>query len=163
MAKDNHIQFGIGEFADEPVINRSTRRSSRYTRASDHGQDLPEEEGRSYERAGRRCDRRFQCPSGFGQEARSPEAKARRVATNARRRQEALAWERDNPGFHDPKVFRLEILPRLQQVTLPQMMKATGLTSDYCWRIRRGERVPHPMYWKALQQLVEEAIQRRRT
>jgi hypothetical protein len=82
--------------------------------------------------------------------ARSPETKAERVATNARRRREARAWEQDNPGPHDPDVFKLEILPDLQQVTLPQMMKVTGLTSGYCWRIRRGERTPHPMYWHAL-------------
>lgn len=53
----------------------------------------------------------------------------------------------------DPEAFRLQILPGLQRATLPQMMKATGLTSGYCWRIRRGERVPHPMYWRPLKRL----------
>lgn len=82
--------------------------------------------------------------------ARSPQAKAKRLATNARRRQEAIAWEQMNPGPHDQEVFNLEILPRLRRVTLPQMMQATGLTSGYCWRIRRGDRIPHPMHWEAL-------------
>jgi CRISPR-associated endonuclease Cas1 len=85
--------------------------------------------------------------------ARSPEAKAKRVATNARRREAVLEWERSNPGNHDPEFFRSEILPWLQRATLPQMMRATGLTSGYCWRIRRGDRLPHPMYWEALRSI----------
>jgi hypothetical protein len=66
--------------------------------------------------------------------ARSPEARAKRPATNARRRQEALAWEQMNPGPHDQEVYNSEILPRLRKVTLPQKMQATGLTSGYCLR-----------------------------
>lgn len=82
--------------------------------------------------------------------ARSPQAIAKRVASNTKRRNASLAWERENPGPHDPDMFRSKILPGLAAATLPQMMAATGLTSGYCWRIRRGERVPHPMYWEAL-------------
>lgn len=37
---------------------------------------------------------------------------------------------------------------------MPAMMRATGLSSAYCWKIRKGERTPHPMYWKVLQALV---------
>jgi CRISPR-associated protein Cas1 len=86
--------------------------------------------------------------------ARSAEAIAKRVATNADRRRVALTWELRNPGPHDPEVFRTDILPGLLKVTLPQMMRATGLTSSYCWRIRNGERIPHPMYWESLHLLV---------
>lgn len=89
--------------------------------------------------------------------ARSPEAKAKRVATNAARREAALAWEQENPGPHNTEKFRREILPGLAEVTLTQMMRATGLSSRYCLRIRRGERVPHPMYWKALAFVASEA------
>jgi CRISP-associated protein Cas1 len=88
-----------------------------------------------------------------GDPARSSGAKDRRVATNGERRRQALAWEQDNPGPHDPSVFTVEILPGLRNATLPQMMKVSGLTSGYCWRIRRGERVPHPMYWEPLRSL----------
>jgi len=88
--------------------------------------------------------------------ARSPEAVAKRVATNAERRESALAWEGQNPGPHDPELFRREIAPSLQNLTLPQMMRATGLSSAYCWRIRRGDRVPHPMYWSALRSVDPE-------
>jgi hypothetical protein len=50
-------------------------------------------------------------------------------------------------------VFRDQILPALGHLTLPEMMKVTGLSSGYCWKIRRGERIPHPMYWDPLREL----------
>ena len=87
--------------------------------------------------------------------ARSSEARVKRVETNAERRRAALAWEQGNPGPYDYGAFETQTLRRLQAVTLPQMMKATGLTSGYCWRIRRGDRTPHPMYWEALRNLVQ--------
>lgn len=77
--------------------------------------------------------------------AKSSEAVAKRVAAHAERRKAALAWEEANPGPRDMDSFRREIAPALFDLTLLQMMRATGLSSAYCWRIRRGERVPHPM------------------
>jgi hypothetical protein len=65
------------------------------------------------------------------------------------------AWEQEHGTQYDRQVFAREILPRLTEATLPQMMRATGLTSGYCWKIRKGQRVPHPMYWAALQALAE--------
>jgi hypothetical protein len=87
--------------------------------------------------------------------AQTGEAKAKRVASYKDRKADARVWEKQNPGPHDPVMYRTEILPRLPEVTVPQMMRATGLTSGYCWKIRRGERTPHPMYWLALRRLVE--------
>jgi CRISPR-associated endonuclease Cas1 len=89
--------------------------------------------------------------------ARSPQAIAKRVATNAARREAALAWERENPGPHDPAQFTRDILPRLSGVTIPQMVRATGLSSTFCWRIRRGEQIPHAMYWEAFRILTQGA------
>jgi hypothetical protein len=63
--------------------------------------------------------------------------------------------EEENPGPHDPDAYRSGILPQLARVSLPQMMRVTGSTSGYCWKIRRGERIPHPMYWESLLALVE--------
>lgn len=90
--------------------------------------------------------------------AQSEEAKARRVASYTKRRSASRIWEKANPGPHDHGRFRTEILPRLADATLPQMMRATGLSSAYCWKIRRGDRVPHPMYWEALRALAETAM-----
>jgi hypothetical protein len=77
----------------------------------------------------------------------------KRVATNAVRRKAALEWERSNLGPFDAQEFRLRILPKLRAVTIPEMMRVTGLSSSYCWRIRRGERILHPMYWESLRSL----------
>jgi CRISPR-associated endonuclease Cas1 len=88
--------------------------------------------------------------------ARSSEAIAKRVATYSKRREAARLWQRENPGPHHKDQFRRDVLPRLQAVTLPQMVRATGLSSKYCLQIRRGERVPHPMYWDALMGLATE-------
>lgn len=87
--------------------------------------------------------------------AQTAEAKAKRVALYVEQKDRARAWLRENPGPHDPAVYRSEVLPGLTKVTLSQMMRATGLTSGYCWKIRRGERIPHPMYWEARRALVE--------
>ena len=89
--------------------------------------------------------------------AKTPEAIAKRVAAHAARRGAARAWEKVHPGPHDVNVFTRDIAPALVHVTLPQIMQATGLSSAYCWRIRKGERVPHPMYWAALERLVSGA------
>jgi hypothetical protein len=88
-----------------------------------------------------------------GDPAKAPEAVAKRVAAHSERRQAALAWEEVNPGPHDPEHFRQEIVPALRDATLPEMMRVTGLSSAYCWRIRRGDRVPHPMHWSPLAEL----------
>jgi hypothetical protein len=82
--------------------------------------------------------------------AKTPEAVAKRVAAHAERRQVALLWDKENPGPHDVERFRREIAPLLEYATLPAMMRATGLSSVYCWRIKRGERIPHPMHWGPL-------------
>ena len=36
-----------------------------------------------------------------------------------------------------------------------RLAKATGLSISYCALIRRGERVPHPRHWRALNEAVE--------
>lgn len=66
-----------------------------------------------------------------------------------RNRAQIQEWERAN-ARRDPKEFRRDILPRLQRVTLREMMRATGLCSGYCAMIRRGKYVPHPRHWKTL-------------
>lgn len=88
--------------------------------------------------------------------AQTLQAKARRVAAYKGRKEAAREWALENPGPHDPAVYRSEILPGLASVTVPQMMRATRLTSGYCWKIRRGERTPHSMYWASLLALVKD-------
>lgn len=89
--------------------------------------------------------------------AKRPEVRekvGRKQRSNAVRRRE---WEAANPVPQDDALFR-EILPLLQQVSLGRMAKATGLSQGYCGRIRRGEYVPHPMYWDALETLAQSSV-----
>jgi len=57
-------------------------------------------------------------------------------------------------GGADPATFAHEIAPQLANVTLTEMMEATGLSRPYCAMIRRGVRVPHARHWSALRMLV---------
>jgi hypothetical protein len=40
----------------------------------------------------------------------------------------------------------VKCMPGLARVTLPAMVNATGLTSGYCFQIKRGKQTPQPMY-----------------
>ncbi len=66
---------------------------------------------------------------------------------------EAARWRDEHGDEHDPERFRREILPRLQGITLRTIARKTGLSVDYCSKIRRGLRVPHPRHWKTLQDI----------
>lgn len=55
----------------------------------------------------------------------------------------------------DPQTFERDIRPHLETVPLKLMSQATGLSIDYCSKIRRGLRVPHPRHWLALEQVAE--------
>jgi hypothetical protein len=54
----------------------------------------------------------------------------------------------------DQEIFRSEILPGIGDVSLGQMVNATGLKKRYCSRVRKGECVPHPRHWEALLSLI---------
>jgi len=70
--------------------------------------------------------------------AQTAEAKAKRTLSLAKRARLAKEWGRAHPGPYDRQEFVREIVPRLANVTLPVMMKATGLTSGYCLQIKKG-------------------------
>jgi CRISPR-associated endonuclease Cas1 len=73
-----------------------------------------------------------------------------RGRTNAQHQRDIAAWEgaeRDDAAALD---FQRDILPRVRQVSLNELTRATGLSLRYCWLIRRGERIPHPRHWAAL-------------
>lgn len=94
--------------------------------------------------------------------ARTPEARAKLAAATTRRARERAEWKRDHPGeMPDPAAYREEILPGLAVVPVDRIARETGLSTAHAWRIRRGERIPHPRFWPALAALTsEEAITR---
>lgn len=80
----------------------------------------------------------------------TPEARANLATSMARRRAEQLVWDREHPGRPDPEVYRREILPKVELMSLKAISRATGLSVSYCARIRRGGLVPHRRWWEAL-------------
>lgn len=130
-----------------------------------------------------RCRRRFcsdQCRTSFNQEVAVPrfvtagitalaerralgadpshggDAARKRGATNARHVSAAIAWEQEQDGGQDPKIFVVDVLPGLRDVPLSAIVRATGLSLRYCSLIRQGLKVPHARHWEVLQQLCQQ-------
>lgn len=74
----------------------------------------------------------------------------RRGAKNSQRMREQKIWESEHGFQAEPEVFKREILPTLQQVSLGAIAKSTGLSEQYCSLIRRGLKVPHERHWENL-------------
>ena len=60
---------------------------------------------------------------------------------------EARAWQRSHKWPTDPGTFAREIGPLLADLSVRMLVEATGLSAAYCRRIKRGQVVPHPMWW----------------
>jgi len=92
--------------------------------------------------------------------AHGGQAASRRAAKVSEENRKSAQWGRDNPNRPDPEVFVNEILPGLQRVSLKEMKAATGLSLDYCSKIKRGLKTPHPRHWALLADLaiVEPAV-----
>ena len=63
---------------------------------------------------------------------------------------EAREWQRGHAWPSDPGAFGRDVLPRLTGVPVRELVEATGLSEQYCRRIKRGLVVPHPMWWERL-------------
>ena len=83
------------------------------------------------------------------QTGESSSAKRKRSTSMKKRRRSSIKWDKQDVK-PDPEVFRTQILPELVDVPLKSMVTATGLSKSYCSLIRRGEVVPHPSHWQAL-------------
>lgn len=90
------------------------------------------------------------------------EARKLRGAKNSQRMKEQKIWEAEHGIDPDPEVFTRDILPRLQEVSLGSLAKATGLSQQYCSLIRRGLKVPHARHWAVLAQIEHGPILRLR-
>ncbi len=79
----------------------------------------------------------------------------RRISkTQKQHRKAKVAWEREHGReVFDPNVFRSEVLPGLQNIRTVDLARLTGLSVPYCALIKKGNRMPHPMQWKMLDQL----------
>jgi hypothetical protein len=79
--------------------------------------------------------------------AHGGEAARKRGVKIAQHKKDTVQWEQRHEFDANPDYFKRNILPRLQGVSLLTIKRATGLSLDYCSKIRRGLRVPHPRYW----------------
>ena len=81
--------------------------------------------------------------------ARAPEATAKKREKSRSTSLALRAWEREH-GKGDPELYEREILPTIQEMTVPQLMKLTGLSQFHCWKVRKGDRRLHPRHWDAI-------------
>ena len=86
--------------------------------------------------------------------ARSPEARAKHVASRRRHAQACSAWDASKqPAWLTSKAFSQQIQPLLANISTSAIRSRIGVSRWYAGQIRRGYR-PHPRHWQALAQLV---------
>ena len=82
-----------------------------------------------------------QAHSGY---AHTPEASSRRRRGNVTQRAERAAWDSDHNGEdHDPAHYFSEIAPKLRELTITTIARATGTSTSSDSKLRSGQRVPH--------------------
>ncbi len=86
--------------------------------------------------------------------SRGGEAGRKRGEKNVRHMEQQASWERDNEFDADPEWFRTMILPSLKNIPLKALASTTGLSQQYCSRIRKGECIPHPRHWESFSQWI---------
>lgn len=83
----------------------------------------------------------------------SEKAIALRSQTAKTRREEMKRWEDENDDHWDAEIYRRDILPGLDGVSLNTIRHVTGLSLAYCGRIRNGQVIPHPRHWQGLRNI----------
>jgi hypothetical protein len=85
--------------------------------------------------------------------ARSPEARAKHVASRRRHAEACSAWDASKqPDWLTSEVFSQRIQPLLAGVPTSIIRSRIGVSRWYASRIRQGYR-PHPRHWEALCEL----------
>jgi len=86
--------------------------------------------------------------------ARSPEARAKHVASHLRHTKANSAWDASKqPAWLTDQLFSEKIQPLLAQASPSAIAKRIGVSRWYAGRIREGYR-PHPRHWHRLAQLL---------
>jgi hypothetical protein len=60
-------------------------------------------------------------------------------------------WEREH-GKPDPEVYQQQILPKIQQMTVPQLRRVTSLSPYHLTLVRQGAHRLHARHWAAILQ-----------
>jgi CRISPR-associated protein Cas1 len=86
--------------------------------------------------------------------ARSPEVRAKHVASRRRHAEACSKWDASSqPAWLTSEVFSQKIQPLLAGVSTSAIRSRIGVSRWYAGRIREGYR-PHPRHWQALAELV---------
>ena len=85
-----------------------------------------------------------------GAAALTEEGRGRLRVAASDRVAEARDWQRGHKWPKDPDAFGRDVLPRLADVPVRELVEATGLSENYCRSIKKGLVVPHPMWWERL-------------
>ena len=86
--------------------------------------------------------------------ARTPEARAKHVASRRRHAQACSEWDASTqPAWLTSEVFSQQVQPLLAKVSTSAIRSRIGVSRWYAGRIREGYR-PHPRHWSALANLV---------
>jgi hypothetical protein len=84
----------------------------------------------------------------------SPMAEARRAATHAKQVEALRRWNPSElPKWLDEDIYRVEILPRLSELTTKKIRMAIDVSHPYATLIKRGSKIPHPRHWLPLAEL----------
>jgi CRISPR-associated endonuclease Cas1 len=83
----------------------------------------------------------------------TPEANRKRCEKRRVQRAEELAWDREHLEVVDREWFAREIGPKLEGQSARALARATGLSISHCSKVKKGERVPHPMWWQTFSAL----------
>jgi len=85
--------------------------------------------------------------------ARSPEARAKHVASRRRHAQACSAWDASTqPAWLTSEVFSQRIQPLLAKLPTSTIRSRIGVSRWYAGHIRKGYQ-PHPRHWQALAEL----------
>jgi len=86
--------------------------------------------------------------------ARTPESRAKHVASRRRHAEACSEWDASRqPAWLTSEVFSQQIQPLLANIATSAIRSQLGISRWYAGKIRRGYR-PHPRHWQALAELV---------
>jgi CRISPR-associated endonuclease Cas1 len=86
------------------------------------------------------------------------DAARKRGASVRRHQHEARRWNEANER-PEASLFEREILPLIRDLSLAELVRATGLTHGYLSQVRRGVKTPHPRHWPALRQAASPVVE----
>ena len=91
--------------------------------------------------------------------ARSPEARAKHVASRRRHAQACSVWDASKqPAWLTSEVFSQQIQPLLAEIPTSAIRSGIGVSRWYAGKIRQGYR-PHPRHWQALAKLAGVSVE----